>query len=87
VPFLAPAYGLLALALAARPDRLGDLVVLSAWGAILGILMWREGPWMTHMVPGFWLIQGAAILSWIAYRYQSRRDRIREVPVVMKHAA
>jgi hypothetical protein len=69
VPFLAPAYGIIALALAAWPDRLGDLVVLSAWGAVQGLLMWREGPWMTHMVPGFWLIQGVAILSWVAYRF------------------
>jgi hypothetical protein len=87
VPFLAPAYGLLALALAAWPERLGDLVVLSAWGAVQGLLMWREGPWMPHMVPGFWLIQAAAILSWMAYRYQSQRRLTTEKPVVIKQAA
>jgi hypothetical protein len=86
VPFLAPAYGLLALALAAWPARLGDLVVLSAWGVIQAVLMWHEGPWMTHMVPGFWLIQGAAILSWVAYRYHRRRGITAE-PVVRRQAA
>jgi hypothetical protein len=87
VPFLAPAYGLLALALAAWPDRIGDLVVLSAWGAVQGLLMWHEGPWMTHMVPGFWVIQGAAILSWVAYRYYGRRRRLTEEPVMTRQAA
>jgi hypothetical protein len=87
VPFLAPAYGLLSLALAAWPDRLGDLVVLSTWGIVQGGLMWREGPWMPHMVPGFWLIQGAAIVSWMAYRYYGRRRRPREALTVTRKAA
>jgi hypothetical protein len=87
VPFLAPAYGILALALAEWPDRLGDLAVLSAVGTAQGILMWREGPWMTHMVPGFWLMQAAVILGWATYRYQNRRRRIRTQPLTVQQAA
>jgi hypothetical protein len=87
VPFLAPAYGLIALALAAWPDRQGDLVVLSGWGCVQGLLMWREGPWMTHMVAGFWLIQGAAVISWLAYRYHGQRRRTTVEPVMTRQAA
>ncbi len=87
VPFLAPAYGLLALSLAAWPDRFGDLLVLSAWGAVQGLLVWYKGPWMTHMVPGFWLIQAAAILSWVAYRYRCRHRPLAEQSAITRQAA
>src|SRR5207237_7377965 len=63
VPLLAPAYSLLALELRHRPRSRADLVLLSAWGGVLVLLM-REGPWTGRMVPGFWPVQAAALLCW-----------------------
>jgi hypothetical protein len=63
VPLLAPAYFVLALLLRHYPRYRVDLLLLSTWGALLVVLM-REGPWMGGMVPCFWPIQGAALVSW-----------------------
>ena len=65
---LAPAYFLLALLLKECPAYRKDFAVLSAWGMVLGVLMWWKGPWMQHMVPGFWPIQAAALTSWVVCR-------------------
>jgi len=62
VPLLAPAYYVLALVLRDRPGYRRHFLILSVWGAVLGALMWRHGPWIKHMVPLFWPIQGAALL-------------------------
>ena len=51
-----------------------DFYVLSGWGAVLGILMWSQGPWMQHMVPFFWPIQGAALVSWCFCWHWRRRS-------------
>jgi hypothetical protein len=69
VPLLAPAYYVLTVFLKRSPQYLGDLLVLSGWGAVLSALMWYNGPWIAHMVPLFWPIQAAALLSWPAYRH------------------
>lgn len=61
VPLLAPAYDVLALLLAAHPRFRGHFAVLTAWGGLLAGMMWIEGPWMSHLVPLFWPIQGAAL--------------------------
>ena len=71
VPLLAPGYFALAVLLRDYPERRRDFYALSGWGAVLGGLMWRQGPWMGHMVPCFWPIQAAALLSW----YVARRSR------------
>jgi hypothetical protein len=63
VPLLAPAYYLLALGLRAHKSRRAEFTLLSAWGVVLVALM-SEGPWSKEMVPGFWLVQAAALLSW-----------------------
>jgi hypothetical protein len=68
VPLLAPFYFLLGLFLKKRPDYTSDLLILTGWGIVMGILMWIKGPWMQHMVPGFWPLQAAALSSWLAYR-------------------
>jgi hypothetical protein len=73
VPLLAPAYIALALFLRDYPTWRGDFYVLSGWGVVLGGLMWWQGPWMRHMVPLFWPIQAAALLSWYAWRQRGRR--------------
>ena len=68
VPLLAPAYFLIALFLQSRPSYRADFYVLSAWGAVLGVFMWRAGPWTVHMIPFLWPVQGAALASWLACR-------------------
>ncbi len=72
VPLLAPAYYILALCLKCYPEYQLDFVLLSAWGVIL-VLFMHEGPWITHMVPYFWPIQVAALLSWGVRHHYRRR--------------
>jgi hypothetical protein len=64
VPWLAPGYLILALYLLERPQHRCDFLALTAWGCVVGGLMWWEGPWMKRMVPFFWPLQAAAILTW-----------------------
>lgn len=71
VPFLAPAYFLLAIYLREHPERQGDFFILSLWGAVLAGLMWRQGPWTEHMTPWLWPIVGAALTSWLVGRYRA----------------
>jgi len=73
VPLLAPFYYLLAIFLKERPEYSIDLLILSAWGLLMGLLMWCKGPWMQHMVPGYWFIEAAALISWLAYRFHLKK--------------
>jgi len=68
VPLLVPAYYLLAILLRDHPEYRRDFLVLSAWGAVVAALMWWKGPWMKRMVPFFWPLQAAALLTWILCR-------------------
>jgi hypothetical protein len=81
VPLLAPAYLVLAVFLRQYPRYWADFLILSGWGAVIAGLAWYLGPWMKHMVPGFWPLQAAALLSWISYRIWQRRREERLVPV------
>jgi hypothetical protein len=72
VPLLAPFYWLLALFLKRRPDYTIDILILTAWGVLLGILMWTKGPWIKHMVPGYWFIETGMLLSWLGWRIWQR---------------
>jgi hypothetical protein len=74
VPFLAPAYYVLALYLREYPRFRADFLILSAWGGLLAAIMWRNGPFIVHMVPMLWPIVGAALLCWLAHRIRSRRS-------------
>jgi hypothetical protein len=71
VPLLAPAYYLLALGMRAHKSRRADFVLLSAWGVLLVALM-GEGPWSKDMVPAFWPVQAAALLTWAVLRRRWR---------------
>jgi hypothetical protein len=73
VPFLAPGWWLLAEVLKRRPELRADLFALSAWGGVLGAVMWRGGPWLDHMVPGMWFVVAAALLTWGAVAYRRSR--------------
>ncbi|MGI8435481.1 MAG: hypothetical protein ACR2NX_01030 [Chthoniobacterales bacterium] len=74
VPFLAPAYYVLIRLLERAPQYRKDLLVLSAFGFIMAALMWWKGPWMTHMVPGFWFLQSAALIAWLGLRHSWRKS-------------
>jgi hypothetical protein len=80
VPFLAPAYYVLALYLQGCPTQWKPFLILSSWGLLLGGIMWWHGPWILHMVPWLWPIQGAALLSWLGYSiWQQRRSAAGQV--------
>src|SRR5262249_60935496 len=53
VPLLAPGYYLLALFLREHPRFRGDFLLLSGWGAVLAVLMARDGPWTSRLGPPF----------------------------------
>jgi hypothetical protein len=72
VPLLAPTYYLLALLLKRSSQTLRDLFILSAGGALLSALGWWYGPWVQHMVPGFWPVQAVVLLALVEYRLRGR---------------
>jgi hypothetical protein len=76
VPFLAPGYYVLALYLRECPGQWKPFLILSSWGALLGSIMWWHGPWILHMVPWFWPIQGAALITWLSYSLWQRRQAV-----------
>jgi len=74
VPFLAPAWWVLALVLRDLPARRAEFLTLSAGGFVLAAIMWFIGPWTTSMIPMMWPVVGLTLIAWnIAYR--RRRDR------------
>jgi hypothetical protein len=64
VPLLAPGYYALAVVLARWPRYRVDFLLLSGWGVILMAVALRAGPWTAHMVPAFWPIHAAALVTW-----------------------
>jgi hypothetical protein len=78
VPLLAPAYYVLAVFLSRYPRYRLDFLVLSCWGAVLAALMWSKGPWEAS-IPYYWLVQVAALLSWMAcWAYRRWRETIND---------
>jgi hypothetical protein len=71
LPFLAPAYYALGQFLSDWPEYRRDFLVLSGWGLVLGGLAWWLGPWMDRMIPLYWPVVGAALLSWGACRWRA----------------
>jgi hypothetical protein len=79
VPLLAPAYFALAVLLRDRPAYRADFAILSGWGLVLTAIAWWYGPWIPHLVPGYWPIVGAALATWCGYRYWQRRQQAPDV--------
>lgn len=73
VPLLAPSYCLLALFLQKRPEHASSLIILSAWGVLLGGFMWVAGPWLEVRLLPLLLIEAGALLSCIAWHMIQRR--------------
>lgn len=78
LPFLAPAFYLIALLIRERPTYAWDLAVLSTWGSLLTSLLWMRGPWNNKMLLLYWPIQGFALISWCVVRRW--RQRIEQTP-------
>jgi hypothetical protein len=73
VPLLAPAYLILGVWLNQYPRYWIYFIVLSAWG-FLQMLRMGQGPWSANMVPAFWPLQMAALLTWAGiYCFWDRR--------------
>jgi hypothetical protein len=66
VPLLAPGYFVLAVFLRDYPRRRKDFAVLSAGGLVLGILMWRSGPWSEPLFPDDWFVPAGTAAGWLA---------------------
>jgi hypothetical protein len=73
VPLLAPCYYILAVFLREFDHSQWAFFILSGWGGVMAGLMWWQGPWMKHMVPQYWPLQGAALLSLIVAAMWRRR--------------
>jgi hypothetical protein len=84
VPLLASSYMILAVLLREFPRFQTDLLVLSGGGLVLAAIMAWHGPWMKHMVPFYWPIVAATLLSWGAlhlWRWRANhRARIQQPP-------
>jgi hypothetical protein len=85
VPLLAPAYYVLILLLRQHPLQLRNFVILSLWGLVLALLMWRAGPWTRHLIPFFWPIQAAALVSLLLLSRIYRRPERTELPLSGPH--
>jgi hypothetical protein len=72
VPLLAPGYYVLLVVLHHWPERYREFLVLAAGGMVMSALMWWFGPWMPHMVPGYWFILGGTLLGWSVVAFRGR---------------
>jgi hypothetical protein len=75
VPLLAPAYYALSVVLERYPAYRVDFLLLSGWGLLLMAIAWWHGPWTTTMVPGYWPIQIAALVSWGGLVWRRQRQK------------
>jgi len=76
VPLLAPCYYVLAIFLREYSRLQSVSLVLSGWGGIMAGLIWYQGPWMKHMVPFYWPLQGATLLSLVIAWNWYRQHRV-----------
>jgi hypothetical protein len=81
VPMLAPAYFVLGVFLKQCPRRRWIFLALTAWGTVLGGSMAFVGPWTTHLVPFYWPIQGAALVTLIVLAERSRHRQAATAPL------
>jgi hypothetical protein len=73
---LASSYYVLALLLREYPRYRADFLLLSGWGLVLAALMAWQGTWMKHMVPFYWPIVAATLLSWAGLHLWRRRAEV-----------
>jgi len=76
VPLLVSSYYVLALLLREYPRYRADFLLLSGWGLVLAAIMAWHGTWMKHMIPFYWPIVAATLLSWAGLRVWRRRAEV-----------
>lgn len=70
LPTLAPGFYVVAVYLRERPRAWGDVQVLIAGSVVLGLVGWWCGPWHQRMLPGYWFILAALLVSWSIYNFR-----------------
>ena len=73
VPLLVPCYYILMLAIRHEASLRNEIAVVALWSIVLGVLIWRRGPWLSSIGPRLWAVNVAALITWIAYRLTHRR--------------
>ena len=74
VPYLAPAFWALGLALRDRPEYRRPFALLAGFGFVLAAVMWWKGPWTGRMIPMMWPIVGLALISWGVMAWRQKRE-------------
>ncbi len=87
VPFIAPAYYVLAVLLRQRPDVARPLAILSAFGAVFSAVLWWRGPWEGTVPLLLWPINVAALLAWPWMRLRRRPPSERTGECARRQAA
>ena len=64
VPLLGPGYYALAVLLRDRPRAFPQFAALAVGGVALAAPMAWHGPWMRHMVPGYWPLVAGTLSTW-----------------------
>ena len=72
VPLLGPGYLALAILLRDCPRIRTQFLVVAAGGVVMAVPMAWYGPWIRHMVPGYWFIVGATLAAWAAVGWRDR---------------
>jgi hypothetical protein len=67
LPLLAPGFFVVGVGLRDRTTLRPAFFIFSGWGLVLAVQMLEPGPWMQHMVPYFWQIQGTALASLLIF--------------------
>lgn len=86
LPLLAPGCFLLALLLREYPRWRFDFLFLAVWGTVLGVVMWRNGPWDSGLF-SYWKIIVWAVATWLVTLLPWRFRRERRWPFVRPAAA
>jgi hypothetical protein len=75
VPLLGPGFWILGLMLREFPQYRPDFVWLTTVGVPMAGMMWYDGPWARHMVPGYWGFVAVMLVGWGVVRWRAVTKR------------
>lgn len=78
LPFLAPAFVVLAVLVRDRCDLRKDFLVASVCGLLIAIPSAHYGLWIRHLIPGYWFIVVGSITALILTRYLAMGQSVSE---------